>query len=221
VVADAKPVIVADARDDRRFADNPLVTGDPKLRGYLGVPLIGRDGLLLGALCAIDYRQRRFTTAQVEAMSALARQVVLLLEQGRRDRRDGLLTGQVRTDARDPARLRRAFEDGELVPSYQPLVDLRTGRPHQVEALLRWQHPELGVLPPLSFLPALESTALIVPVGRAVLDTACAELVALRDQGVHLPGGVAVNIAGGQLARPGLARDVLSTLERHGLPAPS
>ena len=218
VVADSRPVVVADARDDRRFADNPLVTGDPRVRGYLGVPLIGRDGLPLGALCALDYRERQFSTAQVEAMSALAQQVVLLLEQGRRDRQDGLHGKHVLTDARDPGRLRRALEDGELVPSYQPLVDLRTGRPHQVEALLRWQHPQLGVLPPLAFLPALEATALIVPVGRAVVDAACATLVALRDRGVVLPGGVAVNVAGGQLARPGLARDVLACLERYALP---
>ena len=217
VVADSRPVVVADARDDRRFADNPLVTGDPRVRGYLGVPLIGRDGLPLGALCALDYRERQFSTAQVEAMSALAQQVVLLLEQGRRDRQDGLHGKHVLTDARDPGRLRRALEDGELVPSYQPLVDLRTGRPHQVEALLRWQHPQLGVLPPLAFLPALEATALIVPVGRAVVDAACATLVSLRDRGVVLPGGVAVNVAGGQLARPGLARDVLACLERYAL----
>jgi len=217
VVADSRPVVVADARDDRRFADNPLVTGDPRVRGYLGVPLIGRDGLPLGALCALDYRERQFSTAQVEAMSALAQQVVLLLEQGRRDRLDGLHGEHVLTDARDPGRLRRALEDGELVPSYQPLVDLRTGRPHQVEALLRWQHPQLGVLPPLAFLPALEATALIVPVGRAVVDAACATLVSLRDRGVVLPGGVAVNVAGGQLARPGLARDVLACLERYAL----
>lgn len=218
VVADAAPLVVRDARSDFRFASNPLVTGSPWIRGYLGVPLIGRDGLPLGALCAFDRRERRFTAEQVGAMSALAQQVVILLEQTRRDRTDGLLADHVLTDARDPVRLRRALEDGELVPSYQPLVDLRTGRPHQVEALLRWQHPQLGTLPPLSFLPALEATALIVPVGRAVLNAACTQLQDLRDQGITLPGGVAVNVAGGQLARPGLARDVLTILERHALP---
>lgn len=217
VVADAAVLVVPDARSDVRFHSNPLVTGGPHIRGYLGVPLIGRDGLPLGALCAIDPRERRFTTGQVEAMAALAQQVVTLLEQGRRDRTDGLLAEHVLKDARDPGRLRRALEDGELVANYQPLVDLRSGRPYQLEALLRWQHPQLGTLPPLSFLPALEATALIVPVGRAVLDAACAQLAHLREQGVALAGGVAVNVAGGQLARPGLARDVGTTLERHGL----
>ncbi len=218
VVADCVPMIVRDARSDPRFHNNPLVVGAPRIRGYLGVPLVGRDGLPLGALCALDPREREFTTGQLVAMGMLAEQVVALLEQSRRDRADGLLAEHVLQDARDPGRLRRALEDGELVPSYQPLVDIRTGRPHQLEALLRWQHPQLGTLPPLSFLPALEATALIVPVGRAVYDAACAQLVKLRHQHVALPGGVAVNVAGGQLARPGLARDVVTALERHGLP---
>lgn len=218
VVADGETMIIPDARADPRFHSNPLVTGGPRIRGYLGVPLVGRDGLPLGTLCALDPRERQFTSRHVAAMEMLAHQVVTLLEQGRRDRTDGLLAESVLQDARDPGRLRRALEDGELVPSYQPLMDIRSGRPHQLEALLRWQHPQLGTLPPLSFLPALEATALIVPVGRAVCLAACAQLVLLRRQGLALPGGVAVNVAGGQLARPGLARDVVAALERHDLP---
>jgi|GEM_PF-6786967 len=218
VVADTQTLVVPDARADPRFRSNPLVTGDPMIRGYLGVPLVGRDGLPVGTLCALDRRERRFTPAQVDAMSALGHQVVTLLEQNRRDLVEGLLETHVLPDARDPGRLRRALEDGELVPSYQPVVDIRTGRPHQLEALLRWQHPELGTLPPLSFLPALEATALVVPVGRAVLDAACAQVAALRQQHLAPPGGVAVNVAGGQLARPGLARDVVAALERHAVP---
>lgn len=219
-VADAQVLHVADARTDPRFRDNPLVTGGPGIRGYLGVPLVGRDGLPLGALCVLDRRERYFTGAEVESLVALADQVVTLLEQGRRDRVDGLLAPHVLMAARQPRRLRAALEHGELVPSYQPVVDIRTGRPHQLEALLRWQHPDLGTLPPPSFMPALEAAAMVVPVGRAVLDAACAHLSDLREQGLHLPGGVAVNVAGGQLSRPGLVRDVLGALERHGVPGP-
>ncbi|WP_376983815.1 EAL domain-containing protein [Aquipuribacter hungaricus] len=220
VVADARVLLVADARTDPRFRENPLVTGGPEIRGYLGVPLVGRDGLPLGTLCVLDRRERRFGEAEVASMVALATQVVALLEQSRRDRFDGLLGPDVREDARRPERLRQALEHGELVPWYQPVVDLRTGRPHQLEALLRWQHPGLGTLPPLSFMAALETTAMVVPVARHVLDTACAQLVRLGAQGLELPGGVAVNVAGGQLARPGLARDVLDALERHDLAGP-
>ncbi|MGJ7439711.1 EAL domain-containing protein [Aquipuribacter sp. MA13-6] len=219
-VADNQVLVVPDARSDPRFSGNPFVTGAPRIRGYLGVPLVGRDGLPLGTLCVLDRRERAFSATQVDAMGALGQQVVTLLEQDRRDRLEGLMEEHVLPDARDPGRLRRALEDGELVPFYQPIVDIRTGRPHRLEALLRWQHPELGTLPPLSFLPALEATALVVPVGRSVLDAACGRLAELRGQGFRLPGGVAVNVAGGQLGRPGLARDVLTALERHGVSGP-
>ncbi len=217
-VADNQVLLVRDARTDPRFRDNPHVTGEPGIRGYLGVPLVGRDGLPLGTLAVLDRRARRFGARQVSAMQALAGQVVILLEQDRRDRLDGPLQPHVLQDARDPGRLRRALDDGELVPSYQPIIDVRTGRVHGVEALLRWEHPELGTLPPLAFLPALEATALVVPVGRSVLSAACEQLAALRRQHLSLPAGVAVNVAGGQLARPGLARDVLDALERHDVP---
>ncbi|UZN02034.1 EAL domain-containing protein [Cellulomonas sp. S1-8] len=215
VVADDAVLLVPDARADARFSSNPNVTSHPRIRSYLGVPLVGRDGLPLGALAVLDRRVRRFGARQVAILRALGTQVVALLEQDRRDRTGGSLQPHVLQESRDPGRLRRALEDGELVPSYQPVVDMLSGRPHHVEALLRWQHPALGTLLPLSFMPALESTSLVIPVGRSVLDAACAQLAALDRVGLTLPGGVAVNVSGGHLARPGLARDVLVALERH------
>jgi EAL domain-containing protein (putative c-di-GMP-specific phosphodiesterase class I) len=183
----------------------------------MGVPLVGRDGLPLGALCVLDRRARSYTPDQVGVLVTLAEQVVFLLEQHRRDLLDGVLSEDVLQEARDPVRLRAALHAGELVPHYQPLVDITTGRPHQIEALLRWEHPRLGTLPPSAFLPAIEASALVVPVGRAVLDAALGQLADLSARGHELPGGVAVNVASGQLARPGLARDVLASLDRHGL----
>lgn len=180
VVADGAALVVPDATKDDRYRRNELVTGTPRIRSYLGVPLVGRDGLPLGALCVMDRRPRRFTQRHVKTMRDLADQVVVLLEQHRRDQTDGLLSAHLLDDARDPSRLRRALEDGELVPFYQPIIDLRTGLAHQLEALLRWQHPELGPLPPASFLPTIVAGAPIVPVGRVVLDAALAHLPELR-----------------------------------------
>jgi len=217
VVAEGAVLAVRDAAESSRHRNNPLVLGAPHVRGYLGVPLVGRDGLPLGALCVIDQRPRDFTARHIEELTRLAAQVVTLLEQGRRDRADGLLESYVVTEARDSQRLRSALDNGELVPFYQPVVDINTGAPQHVEALLRWRHPVHGILPPLSFLPAIEASALVVPVGRAVLDAALAQVAAFADNAVHLPGGVAVNVASGQLARTGLARDVLAALERHHL----
>ncbi len=217
VVADGEVLVVPDALADRRYSELPAVVG-MGIRAYAGVPLVGRDGLPLGTLCVFDLRPRDFTDRQLTTLTDLARLAMLVLEQRRRDGTDGLRAAGVLDEARDPVRLRQALDTGELVPWFQPLVDLCSGRPHGLESLLRWQHPDLGTLPPSAFLPAVEAGALVVPVGRAVLDASVAQYAALAGRGLALPGGVAVNVASGQLARPGLADDVLATLSRHGVP---
>ena len=75
-----EPFIVADATKDRRLADSALVTGEPHIRFYAGIPLINPEGLVLGTLCVIDRQPRRLTAAQQSALRALSRQVMALLE---------------------------------------------------------------------------------------------------------------------------------------------
>ena len=208
---------ITDAAADPRYATNPLVSGSPRIRGYAGAPLIGRDGLPLGALCVIDQRPRQLSGEQLQTLTSLAAQVITIFEERRRDLSAGMLEPRVPAEARHVTRLRRALEAGELVPHYQPLVDIVTGRPDGLEALLRWEHPALGTLLPADFLPLIESGALVVPVGRMVLDSALAELATLRKRGLRLPGGMAVNVASGQLSRPGLAAQVFDALDHHGI----
>ncbi len=107
------------------------------------------------------------------------------------------------------SRLRRALEDGEFLLHYQPQVDLVTGGIVGAEALLRWRHPYRGILSPGEFVPVLEETGLIVPVGEWVLETACRQVGLWRASGLPVPR-MAVNLSARQL----LQDDLVGSVER-------
>jgi diguanylate cyclase (GGDEF)-like protein/excisionase family DNA binding protein len=115
--------------------------------------------------------------------------------------------------------LRRALERDELRLHYQPIVDLASSRIVGLEALLRWQHPTRGLVPPLSFIPLAEETGLIIPVGRWVLETACRQARSWMDS---LPGSqlvISVNLSARQFTQPDLVEQVAEILAETGLPA--
>jgi diguanylate cyclase (GGDEF)-like protein len=113
--------------------------------------------------------------------------------------------------------LRRALERNEFVLHYQPKRDLNGGGISGVEALLRWQHPDLGLLLPNQFVPLAEETGLIVPIGRWVLETACAQNMQWQQQG--LPAiRIAVNLSARQFADPDLLDDIRRALDGSGMP---
>jgi len=112
--------------------------------------------------------------------------------------------------------LRTARSDDDFIVYYQPIVDIATGQPVGYEALLRWNHPERGILEPASFLKVAEETGLIVPIGTWVLEKACA-CAAQMESSSPRPPSIAVNMSLRQLREPGLARDVITILERTGL----
>ena len=100
--------------------------------------------------------------------------------------------------------LRLAVDRDELVVHYQPVVTL-DGRPVAVEALVRWEHPERGLVPPADFIPLAEQTGLIVPIGAHVLDRACAQVATWRASEPALADlGVSVNLSSRQLTQPDL-----------------
>lgn len=105
--------------------------------------------------------------------------------------------------------LRRALDQGELVLHYQPQVELVSGRITGLEALIRWQHPERGLIPPDQFIPLAEETGMIVPLGEWVLRAACAQNRAWQDAGLP-PVQVSVNLAARQFQQ----RDLLPMVER-------
>ncbi len=115
------------------------------------------------------------------------------------------------------ARLRQALERGELWLAYQPKVDATTARIIGVEALLRWTLPDLGALSPMQFIPLAEETGLIVPIGRWVLKTACAQAMAWRRQGLRQVS-LAVNLSPRQFSDDTLLQDIDDALAASGMP---
>ena len=115
--------------------------------------------------------------------------------------------------------LRRALDRGQLRLHYQPIVDLATERIVAVEALVRWQHPTRGLIPPLSFIPLAEESGLIVPIGRWVLETACRQARRWLDELPGTPLVMSVNLSARQFAQPALVDDIREILAATKLPA--
>jgi len=112
--------------------------------------------------------------------------------------------------------LRHALDRNEFVLYYQPQIAVEGGRVTAVETLLRWQHPERGLVAPGEFISLLEESGLIVPVGKWVLKTSCQQGRVWYDAGT--PVRVAVNLSVRQFKHPGLVADVAEILAQSGLP---
>jgi EAL domain-containing protein (putative c-di-GMP-specific phosphodiesterase class I) len=114
--------------------------------------------------------------------------------------------------------LEGARDRGELFAAYQPQIDLGTGRPTGVEALMRWQHPRRGLVSPVEFIPIAEASGQIVSLGTWILEEACAQAVHWRGSAL---GNVvtSVNVSVIQLNQPDFAKCVEHVLQRTGLPA--
>jgi diguanylate cyclase (GGDEF)-like protein len=114
--------------------------------------------------------------------------------------------------------LRHALERGEFQLHYQAKRDMGSGQITGMEALLRWQHPDLGMVAPMQFIPVAEATGLIVPIGKWVLHTACLQNVAWQNQG--LPRlRIAVNLAARQFYDENLVSDIAAALKSTGMEA--
>jgi diguanylate cyclase (GGDEF)-like protein len=116
------------------------------------------------------------------------------------------------------ADLHRALERGELLLHFQPKVSLSSGEVSGAEALVRWHHPELGLIPPGDFIPLAEETGLIQPLGEWVIDNACEQMRSWLDAGLPVPP-VAVNLSARQFHQENLARMIKQSLRVNSLEA--
>jgi diguanylate cyclase (GGDEF)-like protein len=114
--------------------------------------------------------------------------------------------------------LREALQQGQFVNYYQPKIDLKTGAIAGVEALIRWMHPQRGLVPPMEFVPALESTGLIGEAGRQIMQRALADWCEWRDAGLPVPR-IAVNVAAAQLRSEDFITELRSAFTSSGADA--
>jgi len=177
-------LLIQDCRTDPRAAHLDAVR-QGEFTSYLGVPVTGLDGLAVGALCVLDTAPRAFTADDVEQLQRLASLVGSRLDQRRAQTTAGLPPGQPAELAAD---LAAALAQGQLRVRYQPQVSLVDGRTTGVEALVRWQHPERGLLGPAALLPQAAALGLGHDVDTWVLHRATADLAAWREHAASAPG---------------------------------
>ena len=133
---------------------------------------------------------------------------------GRIELFDDAVRAQAERRSAMAAALRHVIERDELMVYYQPIVDLTTGAMVSAEALLRWNHPERGMVGPEEFIPIAEETGLIVPIGAWVLERACAQLALWQD--TQMTMSIAVNLSVRQVGAPDLVTLVKDVLARTG-----
>ena len=184
----------------------------------LGVPVVlaGQEHVVTGSIGISTYPDDGGDA------ETLLRQADIAMYRAKESGRNGFQffteAMQQRLDARVALEqgLHRALQRNEFVLHFQPQVDLRSGVVTGMEALLRWQSPELGLVPPMQFIPVAEESNLIVAIGQWVLDQACSTLRRWQDGGVPLVP-MAINVAASQFANEDLDKLVRDTLGRYGI----
>jgi len=191
--------------------------GDKMLRAiaqpidFEGQPLHVQGSIGI-ALYPEDSSEARHLVEQADAAMYLAKQ------EGKNQVRfyTGALARNVARQFAMELDLRRSFSAGGLELHFQPRIELASGRMSGVEALVRWEHPERGPVPPAEFVLLAEERGLIVQLGRWVLDAACRQIRRWRDAGLQ-PPRCAINLSAHQLVSDALFDDVCHALQRHGL----
>jgi EAL domain-containing protein (putative c-di-GMP-specific phosphodiesterase class I) len=128
----------------------------------------------------------------------------------------GARDAEIKLPVSEQEELRQAIVNDQLVLHYQPQVDVMTGEVTGVEALVRWNHPARGMVPPAEFIPMAEENGLIVPLGLWVLGEACRQARKWQDMGLA-PLRMAVNVSAKQFTDPDFARHVAEAIERFDL----
>ncbi len=224
VLAGNGPVTIRDLHQDPRFRARKLRIQSRLVVFAVSVPVRSVDGQILGNLSLFSQNPRPLLTpSELESLERMAGMVTSQLElrqlrkeQERRSQRTSVRSsgGKSWPQSSD---LHRALECGEFVLYYQPEVDLATRRIIGLEALIRWNHPQRGILPPMDFIPLAEECGMILPIGDWGLAEACNQIQRwTQEHPRHGSPRVCVNLSARQFLREGLADHVESLLVQSG-----
>lgn len=183
----------------------PIVVGDKTFRvsATIGIAC-GRSGSASGVL--LDDAIIAMTRAKRDGG-------------GRWEIYDSSLRAETLSRLRTETDLAKAIGSGAIGAWFQPIVDVQTGDVSAIEALVRWHHPDLGVLSPASFLGIAEDAGLLPGLWRAVVEEALSTVSLLRSRYAHLHNlGIVLNLSPTQIGHPGLVDGLINKLERHDLP---
>jgi EAL domain-containing protein (putative c-di-GMP-specific phosphodiesterase class I) len=226
VLAANGPVIVPDASKLHCFDEQRLRLKRPDVAFIASVPIRSFDGVILGALNIYDSEPRLgLSPDELQTLESLADMVVTQLELRRlRNAHKGhglrRLRGARKSHDDWPRKvdLRQALDEHQFVLYYQPEIDLVTRKIVGLEALIRWAHPERGLILPKDFIPLAEQSGLILPIGDWGLAEACNQIQKWCSED---PGNsslrVCVNLSARQLSREGLADYIESLLLQSGI----
>ena len=229
VLAENGPIIIPDISDFPELEESLFEHKRLAVAFSAGVPVRSGEGKILGVLTVFCRNPRKLLTAvELRMLESLADMVSGQLELRRL--RNALSTHRkgrsrvpipIAESSRSwPQRqdLRRALERREFVLHYQPEVDLTTHKIVGVEALIRWQHPDRGLISPKEFIPLAEETGLILPIGDWGLTEACGQIQRwCKEDPSRSSLRVLVNLSARQFSRPGLADHVEALLMKFGI----
>jgi diguanylate cyclase (GGDEF)-like protein/PAS domain S-box-containing protein len=207
-------VVVCEGPDElRQVTELAQRIGDALARSLLSA---GGEHFLTASIGMAVAERTEDTAASLLRDADAAMHRAKKLGPGRYELFDATVRAQVLSRLHTETELRQALECEQLQVYYQPILDAATGQPVATEALVRWQHPDHGLIPPLEFIPIAEETGLIVDLGRYVLEQACEQGAAWQRQ-FEVPLEMFVNVSGHQLANPLFPVEVADIARRRGL----
>ena len=226
VLAEDGPVVVPDISKHPCFAGSRMTIRRLEAMSFASVPVRSNEGRILGVLTVFACEPRRaMAVDELHMLESLAEMAASQLElrrlrttlhgnRSRPSRNAESITGiwPRKSD------LRHALDKRQFVLYYQPEVELASRRIVGLEALIRWQHPERGVIPPMDFIPLAEETGLILPIGDWGLSEACNQIQKwCQEDPERMAPRVCVNLSARQFAREGLADHVEQLLRQSGI----